>query len=216
MACARFKSYHISSHHITLHHITSYRISGVFGYYKNTEFSILVAHRNSALQLMAGTPVSSSLMEAKDCATRDRETQECTSDSDTRPILAAYFSFTATLKADVSVEVSVMPYNITDDDCDHDSFLRPGCDANHLTVYITSCAGNACSSTNRSTLLFCYLLNFSSPCSCILPCPVKLPSYILLSSHPLIQDSSFSLLFSSLLFSSLLSFPLLFSPLLLK
>ena len=139
---------------------------GVFGYYKNTVFSILVTPVGEHYQLTEGVSVTSSASVAFECPVRDEVTGLCTAEM--RQVRAAYFSFIVIPsmadgeERDSTVIITVQPTcnssyvalaaSPTLSLSDYSKKDRPcpaGCDCSPLRVYITSCMLGNCTAIDR-------------------------------------------------------------------
>ena len=134
---------------------------GVYGYYKNTVFTIMASPVGSHSQLTAGTAMESTAFPTFECSQRDTDSGTCLPSSAVkRQVLAAYFSFTV-ISSGEAVVITVVPSCNTSSS----SFISPslssafekkdkgcpaGCDCSPLRVYITSCVKGHCTEYDRS------------------------------------------------------------------
>jgi hypothetical protein len=125
--------------------------SAVYGYYKDTSFTIVAGPVGGLTPLTPGTTLKSSGYPSFECTMRN-ERGACDPSYITRKVMAAYFSFHAP-QDNSSVVLSVWP------SCNNRtsySQCLPGCDCNPFNVYTVLCNPTYCTSFDRHAK-HCYL-----------------------------------------------------------
>jgi hypothetical protein len=119
--------------------------SGVYGYYKDTSFTIVAGPVGGLTPLPPGTTLKSSGYPSFECSKRD-ERGVCDPSVTSRKVMAAYFSINAP-QDNNSVVLSVWP------SCNQIDYSQcpPGCDCNPFSVYTMLCSTDPYSGTDHCT-----------------------------------------------------------------
>ena len=126
----------------------------MYGYYKDTAFTIVAGPVGGLTPLTAGTPLKSSGYPSYECSMRDERGACDPASKESRKAMAAYFSVNAPQDSS-SVALSVAPSCNRSSSTNH-SQCPPGCYCNPFSVYITLCTADHCNSTSRQAEP-CYL-----------------------------------------------------------
>ena len=145
---------------------------GVYGYYKNTAFTIVAGPVGGISQLTEGTPALFSAFPAYECSVRSEVTGECIDPHSSTLALAGYFSFKTVgslAQSGKSVDDQLLVFTV-EPQCNtsssssssfsssSSSYLDPkrsksdcypGCACNPFTAFVTSCVTGKCSPFDR-------------------------------------------------------------------
>ena len=138
---------------------------GVYGYYKNTEFTIVAGPAGGTSQLTEGTPALYSTSPSYECSLYDEDSGACIKTNSDVLSLGAYFSFKTEgpiEQSGRSVEHQLLVFTV-EPQCNTSSSSSsitldqqlsgqscyPGCDCNPFTVFLTSCEAGKCQAKDR-------------------------------------------------------------------
>ena len=143
--------------------------AGVYGYYRNTAFTIVAGPGGGTSQLTEGTPALFSTSPSYECSLYNEDSGACIRTNGDVRSLAAYFSFktegsiaqssrsveqqllvfTVEPQCITSSSVSSSSFSFSSDAADPVSSCYPGCECNPFTAFLTSCETGKCRAEDR-------------------------------------------------------------------